>query len=251
MAIGRELKMSGKIFVIGIGAGEDAGGNERVRAALAGCDTILGYRKYLDRIAGLIAGKEAIASGMGAELERCRQAIALAKAGKRVAMISSGDPGIYGMAGPVLELLAADPGVAVEIVPNITAASYAAAALGAPLMLDFAVISVSDLLVPLEVILQRVRGALAGDFVLVLYNPRSATRTEPLAQAMALVLAGRGSRTPVGMVWNAGRNEERKLVTTAGDLRLDEVDMNSILIVGNSQTRVIGGWLVTPRGYDL
>lgn len=243
--------MSGKIIVIGIGAGEDAGGNARVRAALAGCDTVLGYRKYLDQIAGLIAGQEAIPSGMGAELERCRQAIALAKAGRRVALVSSGDPGIYGMAGPVLELLAADPGVAVEIVPNITAASYAAAALGAPLMLDFAVISLSDLLVALEVIRQRVRGALAGDFVLALYNPRSATRTEPLAQVMELVIAARGPRAPVGIVWNAGRQEERKLVTTAGELRLEEVEMNSILIVGNSQTRVLGGWLVTPRGYAL
>lgn len=243
--------MSGKIFVIGIGAGEDAGGNARVRAALAGCDTVLGYKKYLGQIAELTAGKETIASGMGDELDRCRRAIALAKSGKQVAMISSGDPGIYGMAGPVLELLAADPGVAVEIVPNITAAAYAAAALGAPLMLDFAVISLSDLLVPLAVIMQRVRGALAGDFVLALYNPQSTTRKEPLLQALALIRSARGDQTPVGIVWNAGRKEEKKLITTALELRLEDVDMNSLLIVGNSQTRVLGGWLVTPRGYGL
>lgn len=243
--------MGGKIFVIGIGAGEDAGGIARVGAALAGCEAVLGYRKYLEQIAELVSGKRVIASGMGAELERCREAIALAKSGRRVAMISSGDPGIYGMAGPVLELLAAEPDIAVEIVPNITAAAYAAAALGAPLMLDFAAISLSDLLIPLEMIVQRVRGALAGDFVMVFYNPQSTTRTEPLAQALAIIRAGRGPQTPVGVVWNAGRTGERKLITTIDELRPEEIDMNSILIVGNSQTKIIGGWLVTPRGYEL
>jgi precorrin-3B C17-methyltransferase len=163
--------------------------------------------------------------------------------------VSSGDAGVYGMAGLVLELLPEDSPVTVEVVPGVTAANAAAACLGAPLMNDFAVVSLSDLLTPLETIERRLRAAVDGGFVVVLYNPRSSRRHEPLRRALAILRERRAPETPLGLVRNALRDGQKALVTTLGKLREDDVDMLSILIVGNDETVVRQGRMITPRGY--
>jgi precorrin-3B C17-methyltransferase len=186
---------------------------------------------------------------MRQETARAEAAVAEATAGARVAVISTGDAGVYGMAGLVLELLPVGSAVTVEVVPGVTAASAAAACLGAPLMNDFAVVSLSDLLTPLEVIEKRLAAAADGDFVLALYNPRSTKRHEPLRRALAILREWREPGTPVGMVRNALRDGQETRVTTLGDLREEDVDMLTILIVGNSTTVIRDGRIVTPRGY--
>jgi precorrin-3B C17-methyltransferase len=196
-----------------------------------------------------VAGKRTVASGMRQEATRAEAAVAEATAGGRVAVISTGDAGVYGMAGLVLELLPEGSTVGVEIVPGVTAASAAAACLGAPLMNDFAVVSLSDLLTPLEVIERRLTGAADGDFVVALYNPRSTKRHEPLRRALGILRGRRAPETPVGIVRNALRDGQEVLITTLGALREEDVDMLTILIVGNSATLVRDGRMVTPRGY--
>jgi precorrin-3B C17-methyltransferase len=220
--------------------------------AITASGVIVGYSRYLDWIADLTAGKEIISSGMTAEVERCRAALDRAAAGATVALVSSGDAGIYGMAGLVMELAHADGlRVPIEVVPGVTAASAAAAALGAPLMTDFAAISLSDLLVPWAVIRRRLDAAAGADLVTVLYNPRSAKRVSQLAEAAEIFRAARGGATPVGIVTAAG-GAEQTLVTTDLDHLLDqEVGMRSTVIIGNSDTRLLDGRLVTARGYKI
>ena len=171
----------------------------------------------------------------------------LSKQGHTVGLISSGDPGVYGMAGIMLEI--ANGEAEVEIVPGMTAASTAAAVLGAPLMHDFAVISLSDLLTPWELIEKRLRAAAAADFVICLYNPASRGRPEHLARACAILMEEKSASTPAGWVRNAGRDGETSGVTTLGELPKAPIDMFCTVIVGNSATRELGGRLVTPRGY--
>ena len=218
-------------------------------AALAAADVVVGYRPYLELVADLAAGKRTVASGMRQEAVRAEAAVAEAAAGARVAVISTGDAGVYGMAGLVLELLPEGSPVTVEIVPGVTAASAAAACLGAPLMNDFAVVSLSDLLTPLAVIERRLTGAADGDFVIALYNPRSTKRHEPLRRALGILRERRAPGTPVGLVRNALRDGQAARVTTLGELLEEDVDMLTILIVGNSTTMVRDGRMVTPRGY--
>jgi precorrin-3B C17-methyltransferase len=213
---------------------------------------IVGYTLYLEAIADLAAGKEQIASGMTQEVARCRQALQHAAAGRTVALVSSGDPGIYGMAGLAIELAEAEGfHVPIEIIPGVTAASAAAAALGAPLMLDFAVLSLSDLLVPWETICRRLEALAAADLVLVFYNPKSRRRVRPFQQAVEILHAARTATTPVGIVTSAGQAGQSVVITDLQHLARQEVDMHSVVIVGNSATRVLGGRLVTPRGYRL
>lgn len=223
------------------------------KAALLKAEVIVAYKTYMDLIAPeILEGKETISTGMTGEIRRCRMAIEKALGGKDTAIVSSGDSGIYGMAGLVLELLA-DQGlldnVKVEVIPGIPALSAAAALLGAPIMHDFAVISLSDLMTPWEEIQKRVEAAAKTDFVLIIYNPRSKKRTWQLSRVRKLILKYRDGHTPVGIVRNAARDGESVRITTLS--RLDEfsVDMLSILVVGNSRTRVVGGKMVTPRGY--
>jgi len=213
-------------------------------------DVVVGYRPYLELVSDLLAGKRTVASGMREEVPRARAAIAEARRGARVAVVSTGDAGIYGMAGLVMELLPDACDIPVEVVPGITAASAAAACLGAPLMNDFAAISLSDLLTPWAVIERRLRAAAAGDFVIALYNPRSGRRHEPLARALAILRAERPPETPVGVVRNALRAEQTVRLTTLGALAEAEVDMLTTVIVGNSMTAVRGGRMVTARGYE-
>lgn len=211
---------------------------------------IIGYTPYLEAIADLTEGKALRGSGMRQERERVDAALDAAVSGQRVALVSSGDAGIYGMAGIALERAEArDLGIAIEIVPGVTAASAAAARLGAPLMLDYATISLSDLLVPWETIAHRVACVAAADLVLALYNPRSHKRTRQLSEVRQILLQHRAAETPVGIARAVGSEDETIALSTLGNFREDDVDMRSILIIGNSSTRANQGWMLTPRGY--
>jgi precorrin-3B C17-methyltransferase len=189
---------------------------------------------------------------MGREVERAKIAVSKAKENHRVVIVSSGDPGVYGMAGIVLEVAAAEKtDLPVEIVPGVTAATAAASKLGAPLVSDFAVISLSDLLTPWEKIERRLEAVASADFAIVLYNPRSEGRIEPLAKAYEIMLKHMNPNTPVGIVKQAGRAGEEVTVTTLKELLAAEIDMVTTIIVGNSATKVVKGKMVTARGYDL
>jgi precorrin-3B C17-methyltransferase len=213
---------------------------------------VVGYSRYLEAIADLLAGKEQISSGMTQETQRCRTALRRAAEGQTVALISSGDAGIYGMAGLAIELAEAEGFlVPIEVVPGVTAASAAAAALGGPLMADFAVISLSDLLVPWDVIRRRLEAVARADLVVCLYNPRSRKRVRQLDEAAEIFLACRPASTPVGLVTAAGREEQRIVITDLSQLAAQDVNMQSTVIIGNRTTRRIDAWLVTARGYAL
>ena len=189
---------------------------------------------------------------MGKEVERAKIAIAKVNQGKCVVMVSSGDPGVYGMAGIVLEVVAQEKSaVTVEIIPGVTAATAASAILGAPLVSDFAVISLSDLLTPWEKIERRLEAAASSDFSIVLYNPQSQSRVEPLSRAYEILLKHIDPKTPVGIVRQAGREGEQYVITTLKDMLNCEIDMVTTIVVGNSATKVIKGKMVTARGYDL
>lgn len=213
----------------------------------------MGYDTYMGLLdPHLLEGKETIATGMRKEMERCRAAIEKAREGRQTAVVSSGDAGIYGMAGLVLELLdeaGLQGKIEVEIVPGIPALAAAAALLGAPLMHDFAVVSLSDLLTPWDVIRSRIEAAARADYVIVLYNPRSKRRNWQLTGAKEILLTFRNGSTPVGIVKNATREGQSVELTTLSDLDESRADMLSILVVGNSQTRVRGEKMITPRGY--
>ncbi len=244
----------GKLYVIGLGPGSNELLTPQARRALENSQAIAGYRTYLALIPGLLAGKEILASGMMQEVARARAAIEVAASGKVVAVISSGDPGIYGMAGLIFELLREqgwrrEDGIEVEVVPGVAALNSAAALLGAPLMHDFAAISLSDLLTPWEVIARRIELAAEADFVIGLYNPKSHRRVRELAEACEILGRHRSPKTPVGVVRCAYREEQRVVVTDLQQLPEQEVDMLTIVIVGNSSTFSLEGLMVTPRGY--
>ncbi len=201
----------------------------------------------------LVSGKEIISSGMTQEINRAKLAIEKAREGKKVALISSGDPGVYGMAGPVLEILDGrqKDNIKIEIIPAVTAATSCAGLLGAPLMHDFAVISLSDILTDIALIKRRVTLAARGDFVVVFYNPQSKNRTRPLKEAWGILMKHRPKDTPVGIVRNATRNDEDVKITTLKDmLSIKNIDMVTTIIVGNSSTYTKGGYMITPRGYQ-
>jgi precorrin-3B C17-methyltransferase len=216
-------------------------------------EAIVGYRTYMELIEpSLLVGKETISTGMTQEIQRCQIAIERVLAGKITAIVSSGDAGIYGIAGLVLEIMSKREileRVDLEIIPGIPAFAAAAALLGAPLMHDFAVISLSDLMTPWDVIKSRVEAASKSDFVLVIYNPKSKKRDWQLDQVKDLIHKYRSKETPVGLVRNAMREGQFIHITTLGNLDESLVDMLSMLIVGNSRTKIVGGKIVTPRGY--
>jgi precorrin-3B C17-methyltransferase len=214
---------------------------------------VVGYLTYVKLVRSLIKPEAAVISGrMGREVERARVAVKEAMENKHVVVISSGDAGVYGMAGVVLEVAALENAkVPIEIVPGVTAATAAASKLGAPLVGDFAVISLSDLLTPWSTIEKRLEAAAEADFVIVLYNPQSPGRTEPLTKAHKILLRYRSAETPVGIVRYAGRDGEETTITTLKAMVDAEIDMVTTVIVGNSTTRVVNGRMVTPRGYHL
>jgi len=239
---------------VGIGPGGEDDLTRRAARAISEADLLVGYTTYLQLVQKMSCyhGQEMYTTGMTHEVDRVKYAAEAARRGLKVAVVSSGDAGVYGMAGLVLEVLEATGQVAqLEIIPGIPAANTAAALLGAPLMQDYATISLSDLLTPLPDILKRVEAAAAADFVIVLYNPRSNSRRDPWEQAVAVLKKHRQPNTPVGMVNKAGRAGESVKLTFLEQLDEHEPDMLTTVIVGNSRTRVKSGRMITPRGYLL
>ena len=236
-----------KVTVIGLGPGGGADLTGRARAALEACDLLVGYTAYIDLVKEDFPDKETLSTGMRREVDRCRAAVEAALTGKSVAVVCSGDSGVYGMAGLIYEVAQEYDPIDIEVVPGITAACGGAAVLGAPLTHDFAVVSLSDLLTPWEKIEARLTAAARADFVLCLYNPASKSRPDYLQRACDILLAA--GKSPDGTVRNIGRAGEEARILTLGRLRDTQVDMFTTVFVGNSQTKVLGGKMVTPRGY--
>lgn len=239
----------GKLYVVGIGPGSYENMTQRAQQALADCDVIVGYTVYVNLVKEHYADKTFLTTPMRREMERCNMALARAAEGESVAMICSGDAGVYGMSGLIEELAPSYPGVTVEIVPGVSAVISGAALLGAPLMHDFAVISLSDLMTPWEKIEKRLLCAAQADFVICLYNPSSVKRKDYLRRACDLVLRYASPETVCGIARNIGREGESAEVLSLAALRDTEVDMFSTVFIGNSQTREVNGRMVTPRGY--
>ena len=238
--------------MVGIGPGGPEHRTREAEAVIAACNVVAGYNTYLNLIPELTGGKTIIATGMRREVERCRLALEAAAAGEQVAMVCSGDAGIYGMAGLIMELAAAEGlDVPLEVVPGVTACSAAAAALGAPLMCDFAVISLSDLLMPWDASVIRLRGVAAADLVTALYNPRSKKRVRQLTEAIDILMQHRPGDTPTGVVTAAGCADEKVVLTDLAHLDEQVITMRSVVIVGNSRTEIVAGRMVTRRGYQL
>lgn len=239
-----------KVTVIGLGPGGGRDLTGRARAALEECGLIVGYTAYVELVKEEFAHKEIRSTGMRREVDRCRMAVEEALKGQNVAMVCSGDSGVYGMAGLVYEVAQEYDPIEIEVIPGITAACGGAAVLGAPLTHDFAVVSLSDLLTPWAKIEARLQAAAQADFVLCLYNPRSHSRKDYLQRACDILLRHKDPDTVCGFVQNIGRTGERAVTLTLAQLRdNEEVDMFTTVFIGNEQTRLIGGKMVTPRGY--
>lgn len=237
-----------KLYVVGIGPGGKEHMTYKAVETIKSCDVIVGYKPYIGYIEDFIEGKEVFSTGMRGEIERCKFAIDQVKEGKDTAIVSTGDAGLYGMAGPILEL---KEDIQVEIIPGVTAAFSAAAELGAPIMHDFAAISLSDLLTPWDVILKRVEKAAEGDFVITIYNPRSRGRQDHLETCVNIIKKYQKGSTPVGIVRNSGRGDRTITTSTLDNINYEEIDMVTVLIIGNSNTFVKEGQIVTPRGYEI
>lgn len=239
-----------RLYIVGLGPGGGDTMTPQARQALEESQVLCGYTTYLDLAGDLLEGREVISTPMTRELERCRLALESADNGKTTAMICSGDPGVYGMAGPILELSEHYPQVDIQVIPGVTAALAGAAVLGAPLMHDFVVLSLSDLLTPWHVIEKRLDCAGAGDFVVCLYNPMSKKRRDHLARACRILLNHRAPDTPCGWVRNIGREGQEYKLLTLAELEHEEVDMFTTVFIGSSSTRRLGDRLATPRGYE-
>lgn len=226
----------------------------QAKEAILAADRVVGYVTYLKLIEDLITDKVKVGTGMMQEVDRCQQAVDLAVEGHNVVVVSSGDPGVYGMAGLVLELAnKVEPAKRpqVDIVPGLSAVNMAAAVLGAPLMHDFAIISLSDLMTPWELIKKRADLCAEGDMVIALYNPRSKKRVTHLEEVRELVLKHRDPSTPVGIVQKAGREGQHIIISDLQNFHNEEIDMQTLVIIGNSQSYVEDGRIITPRGYKL
>ena len=224
----------------------------RAREAITGADVVVGYRTYLDLVTDFISPRqEVISTSMMQEIDRCRKALELAAAGRKVALVCGGDPGIYAMAGLVYELVfSSGLDTEVDVIPGIAALNSCAAILGAPLMHDFAAISLSDLMTPWEVIEKRLSAAAMADFVTVIYNPRSRKRTTQIVRAREIMLEHRDPATPVGIVSGATRPHETVRLASLESMLGHEIGMQTTVIIGNSATFVRDGRMVTPRGYS-
>mgnify|MGYP003376937128 FL=1 len=238
-----------KVTVIGLGPGGGADLTGRARAALEACDLIVGYTAYIELVKPDFPEKEVLSTGMRREVGRCRAAVEAALTGKDVAVVCSGDSGVYGMAGLIYEVAQEYDPIEIEVIPGITAACGGAAVLGAPLTHDFAVISLSDLLTPWEKIEKRLAAAAQADFVICLYNPSSRSRADYLQRACDILLRDKDPDTVCGYVRNIGREGETAVMCPLSRLRDTQVDMFTTVFIGNSQTKVLGGRMVTPRGY--
>ena len=240
-----------KIYVVGIGPGKAQFMTAQARQALEEAEVLCGYTVYVELVAPLFPGKETYTTPMTKELDRCRWALQTAASGKTVALVCSGDPGVYGMAAPLLQLAPDYPDVEVEVVAGVTAALSGAAVLGAPLGHDFCVISLSDLLTPWAVIEKRLQCAAQGNFAICLYNPSSRKRADYLQKACDILLAyGKAPETVCGWVRNIGREGQEKQLLTLGELRSAQLDMFTTVFIGSAGTRNIQGNMVTARGYE-
>jgi precorrin-3B C17-methyltransferase len=241
----------GKMVIAGFGPGNAGNITAACDGALRGADIIVGYAGYVKLLRPLYPKKIFYESGMTQEAERCAAAIRFVRDGKTVCVVSGGDGGVYGMASLIFELAGDDPGFDVEVVPGVTAAISGAALLGAPLSNDFAVVSLSDLLTPWETVEKRLRAAVAGDFVICIYNPGSKTRTEHLRAACDIILESAPADRLCGVTRNIGRDGQFVSLMTLDMLRELPVGMTDTVFIGNSQTERIGGRMVTPRGYGI
>lgn len=240
-----------KLYVVGLGPGDLSQATDRAIQVLNECDVIAGYTVYIDLIKTRFGHKKLLSTPMKQEVERCRLAVEETLKGRKVAMVCSGDAGVYGMAGLIYEIAQDYDPIEIEIIPGITAACSGAAVLGAPLIHDFAVISLSDLLTPWERIEKRLECAAMADFVLCLYNPSSKKRRDYLRKACDLVLKYKSGDTVCGVVKNIGREGEQAEVLPLSRLRDTQVDMFSTVYIGNASTKVLRGKMVTPRGYRI
>ena len=237
-----------KLYVVGIGPGAADQMTLKAMRALESCDVIAGYGVYVELVKPLLPEKEYLVTPMRREVDRCRMAIECALSGKTTAMISSGDAGVYGMAGLIFEL-AEGKDVEIEVIPGVTAALSGGAVLGAPLTHDFAVISLSDALTPWEKIEKRLDCAAQADLCIAIYNPSSHRRPDYLKRACGILLRHISPETLCGIVRNIGREGEEYKVMTLGELTDTQVDMFTTVFIGNQETREIGGRMITPRGY--
>ena len=240
------------IYVIGIGPGCRDLMTQEAISAMEDAEVIVGYKTYIKLVEDFIKDKEVVQNGMRKEVDRCQDAIDIAKTGKKVAVISSGDAGIYGMAGLILELITKQElDIPVKVVPGVTASIGAASVLGAPIMHDFCHISLSDLMTPREVIEKRLRLAAEADFVICLYNPRSKGRSEHLANAFKIMGEFKDGSTPVGIVKDVGREDQEKFICTFDTMDFERVDMTTMVIIGNKSTYIHDDLMITPRGYTV
>lgn len=245
----------GKIYLVGFGPGAQEHMSYRARAAIAEADVVIGYSTYIKLVQELLDGKQVIKKGMTEEIDRCTEAYEHARQGKIVALISSGDIGVYGMAGPTYEVLLQSgwrpgDGIEVEVVPGATALSACAALVGAPLTHDFCSISLSDLLTPWPVIARRLEAAAYADFVVALYNPKSGRRTQQIVEAQRILLQHRAPDTPVAVVKSAYRKKQSIQMTRLAEMADCEIGMLTTVLIGNSSTFVQDGLMITPRGYS-
>ncbi len=240
----------GIIHVIGTGPGDESLITPQAKRCLEASDVIIGYSTYLDLITPCLEGKEVISSAMMQEVQRCSTAFDKAENGATVSLVSGGDPGIYAMAGLVYEIaVERDSDLEINVIPGIAAVNGCAARLGAPLMHDFAAISLSDLLTPWELIQKRLDAAASADFVIAIYNPKSKKRTEHIEVARKIILSHRPPSTPVGIVTAASREHERVVITDLEHMLEEEINMQSTVIIGNSASFTWKGKIITPRGY--
>lgn len=240
-----------KVYIVGIGPGGAAFMTAQAKAAMEQAEILCGYTVYIDLVKSVFPEKETYATSMMQERERCLWALQTAQTGKTVAVVCSGDAGVYGMAGLILQLAEAFPNVEIEVVAGVTAALSGGAVLGAPLGHDFCVISLSDLLTPWAVIEKRLRCAAAGDFAICIYNPSSKKRADYLRKACDILLvAGKSPETLCGWVRNIGREGQEKKLLSLGELREEALDMFTTVFIGSESTKNLSGWMVTPRGYE-
>ena len=237
-----------KLYVVGIGPGGREHMTYKAVEVIKNSDVIVGYKPYIEYLEDLVEGKKLHSTGMKGELERCKLAIEEVRKGNNTSIISTGDAGLYGMAGPILELV---DDIEIEIIPGITAAFSAASELGSPIMHDYSSISLSDLLTPWDVIINRVEKSAQADFVIAIYNPRSKGRQDHLKEAIDIILKYRKKDTPVGIVKNSGRPETEITITTLEKIDYEKVDMLTVLVIGNSNTYIKGNRIITPRGYKI
>lgn len=241
----------GKLYVVGMGPGEEKKMTVEALEIIKNCEVLAGYTKYIELAKDLTAGKELIVTGMKQEKERCEKCVLAAMSGKTVALICSGDAGVYGMASLTLEIANEKGFSDIEVIPGVTAATSGAAVLGAPLNHDFCVISLSDLLTPWELIEKRLRAAAMGDFAIALYNPSSHNRKDYLQKACKILLETVDENTACGYVRNIGRDGLTHKTCILKELANEEVDMFTTVFIGNSRTKIIEDKLITPRGYKL